>query len=258
MNLGLVNSVWIGSPLDTAEGIHKTREIGFDSIDVAADPLEIDIVERARIRNACREAGLPVDAVCCAALGIADFNRTVRRFHIDRCMEHLDLVYELEGRILSLGIGEYVWQQQVIPPREQWKWAVEGVRELGEYAAALGLCVAIEMEPWPMSIIHVIEEMNEFLCEVDCPAVRASLDLSRLATAEIAKFAGRIAQVRLECGEGDAMLLAEIQRTGFDGALSVRLRPGTAAGEVAGQVAEAYRRAGRLMREAGVARPASA
>lgn len=232
MNLGLVC---------TANAIQQAGEIGFDSIDIVADPLEIDVVERKRIRDACREAGLAVNAVCCAALGIADFNRVVRRFHIDRCMEHLDLAYELEGRNLSLSIGEYLWQKQVVPPREQWEWAVEGVRELGEYAAPLGLCIAVEMEPSAMSLIHSLDDMNAFLCDADCAAVQANLNLSGLSSPEgLAKFAGRTAQVRLLNGEGDSRVLAEIRRIGLDGTVSVAV--------TAGQAAEAYRRAGALLR----------
>jgi hypothetical protein len=42
VKLGLINSAWFGSPVGTAECIRLTREIGFDSIDIAADPMEID------------------------------------------------------------------------------------------------------------------------------------------------------------------------------------------------------------------------
>ena len=84
MKLGLINSAWLGTPISTAEGIRKTKEIGFDTIDISADPLDIDIRERRLIKDACRAAGLPVISVCCCALGIADFNPPVRRFHVQR------------------------------------------------------------------------------------------------------------------------------------------------------------------------------
>ena len=68
MKLGLINSAWLGSPVGTAEGIRRSREIGFDTIDIMADPLEIDVKERRLIKDTCREAGLPVISVCCCAL----------------------------------------------------------------------------------------------------------------------------------------------------------------------------------------------
>ena len=38
-----------------------------------------------------------------------------------------------------LVIGEYIWNQEVIPPEEQWKTGAENVRRLGDYAGKLGL-----------------------------------------------------------------------------------------------------------------------
>jgi len=49
MKLGLISSAWLGSPVGTAEGIRLTKEIGFDTIDIFADPMEIDIRERRLI-----------------------------------------------------------------------------------------------------------------------------------------------------------------------------------------------------------------
>ena len=132
MKLGLINSAWSNSLLDTAKGIHKTKAIGFDTIDIFADPLESDVKERRLIRDACKDATLPVISVVCCALGIADFNASVRRFHIARVKNHLDFAYELEAQNVLLVIGEYVWQKEIITPAEQWNWAAIAVREVGD------------------------------------------------------------------------------------------------------------------------------
>ena len=50
MKLGLINSAWAQAGRDTAYGIAQTRAIGFDSIDIFADPLDIDAAERALIK----------------------------------------------------------------------------------------------------------------------------------------------------------------------------------------------------------------
>ena len=52
-----------------------------------------------------------------------------------------------EGDLL-LVLGEYIWEQQVIPPAEQWATGVRNVRELGKYAADLGVHIALELEPF--------------------------------------------------------------------------------------------------------------
>ena len=46
MKLGLINSAWVQAGRGTAFGIRKTKEIGFDSIDIFADPLDMDVNEK--------------------------------------------------------------------------------------------------------------------------------------------------------------------------------------------------------------------
>ncbi len=202
MKLGLISSAWLGTQVDMETGIRLTKEIGFDSIDIFADPLETTAVERRSIRRACAEAGLPVISLPCCALGIADFNAPVRKFHLERAKAYLDFCCELDARNLLLVLGEYIWQQEVIPPRDQWRWAVEEVRALGEYAGAMNLEVALELEPFHLSIVNSVEKMDRFLRDVGHAAVRANVDISHLELAHdppqaLAQLSGRIAHAHL-------------------------------------------------------------
>src|SRR5437867_1539646 len=139
MKLGLINSAWAQTGRDTAFGIHTTRQIGFDSIDIFADPLSIDTKEKKLIKDESDRAGLPIVSVACVAVGLVDFNPSVQRFHVDRVKAYLDMAYAFEARNVLLVLGEYIWQREVIPPAEQWAAAVKNVRVLGSYAADLGL-----------------------------------------------------------------------------------------------------------------------
>ena len=38
LELGMISSAWHGTGLSMADGIRKTKEIGFDAYDVAEDP----------------------------------------------------------------------------------------------------------------------------------------------------------------------------------------------------------------------------
>ena len=143
MKLGLINSAFAQAGKGTRFGLEQTKKLGFDTVDIFTDPLDIDADERRLLREVCDELELPIVSLCCVALGLVDFNPSVRRFHIDRCCRFLDLTAELGGSNLLLVLGEYVWQQEVIPPAEQWRAGVEAVRELGRHAADRGVRIAI-------------------------------------------------------------------------------------------------------------------
>jgi len=271
MKLGVINSAWLGTSVTTAEGIRKTKEIGFDTIDISADPLDIDIKERRLIKDTCREAGLPVISVCCCALGIADFNPSVQRFHVSRCKAHLDFVYELEAKNLLLVLGEYIWQQEVIPARAQWQFAVDNVRALGEYAASLGVEVAIEIEPFKLSIVNTLDKMDQFLKDVGHAAVRANLDISHLALAStppesISNLRGRIAHVHFSDCDGKVHgdlppgrgvvnfipYLQQLKNLGFQGTISIELEYSPQPEKIVEWVTEAYQETNRLMQSLGI------
>ncbi len=271
MKLGLINSAWLGSPVGIADGIRYTKEIGFDTIDILADPTEIDVRERRLIRDTCLEVDIPVISVCCCALGIADFNASVRQFHLRRVESHLDFCYELEARNLLLVLGEYVWQREVIAPDDQWRWAVEQAREAGEYAASLGLEIAIELEPFRESIVNSLDKMLEFLDEVDHPQVRANLDISHLHLSKspasgIGRLKGRIAHVHLsDCDgkkHGDLPLgrgvvdfppyLEALRDTGYNGVVSIELEYSPEPHKILEWVREAYTKTAELMDGAGI------
>ena len=273
MKLGLISSAWLGTPVDTAHGIQLTREIGFDSIDIFADPMEISPQERKTIRQTCKEQNLPVVSTVCCALGIADFNKPVREFHTNRAKQYLDFCYELDGKNLLLVVGEYIWQQEVIAPADQWKWAVEHVRELAEYAGGLGLEIAIELEPFHLSIVNNVEKMAQFLKDVDHPQARANVDISHLALAknsaeQLGALKGKIAHVHLSDCDGKVHgdlppgrgavdfppYLKALANSDFDGTISIELEYSPQPEKIVDWVREAYTSTDRLMKAAGITR----
>src|SRR5437763_16657555 len=114
MQLGLINSAWVQANQPTEFGLRKTKEIGFDTVDVFIDPLDIDIKERRLIKDECDRLKLPIVPIACVAVGLIDFNSSVQRFHVERVKKYLDLAYEYEAQHVLLVPGADIWTQQVI------------------------------------------------------------------------------------------------------------------------------------------------
>ena len=271
MKLGLINSAWAQAGRDTAFGIRTTKAIGFDTIDIFADPLDLDARERRLIHRECERAGLPIIGIACVAVGLIDFNPSVQRFHLERCRRYLDLAYEYEAKNLLLVLGEYIWERQVIPPAEQWKTGVRNVRELGKYAADLDLVLALELEPFNLSLIRNVETMLRFLQEVDHPAVRANIDVSHLHLSgtpaeELRRLQGRATHVHISDCDGKVHgdlppgrgvvdfepYLREIKALAIDGAISIELEYSPQPERIVEWVREAYEATDRLLCQAGL------
>jgi D-psicose/D-tagatose/L-ribulose 3-epimerase len=271
VEIALVDAVWEGSPFEGAPGIVKARELGFDSLEVAFDPWGRPPAELERFAGDVHSGGLPVRSVICVSLGIGgDYNHSVQRFHVERAKGHLDLAATLGAGNLLFVIGEYIWQQEIIPAEDQWDAAVRNVREVAEYAAGLGLELALELEHWRYAFLNSIPAVLRFMDAVAVPACKANLDLNHLwamgvEPGEVAALAGRISHAHIsDChgevyenlppGRGTAPLgayLAALIRTGFDGALSLELGPPAAGEDVEAWVAEGYRETRALLEASG-------
>jgi D-psicose/D-tagatose/L-ribulose 3-epimerase len=273
MQLGLINSAWAQAGRDTAYGIRMTKSLGFDTIDIFADPLDMGVKERLHIKRECDKAGLPIVSIACVAVGLIDFNPSVQRFHLQRSRAYIDLACEYQAKNVLLVIGEYIWEKQVIAPPEQWQTGVKNLRELGRYAADLDVKIALELEPFKLSLLNNVDTMVRFIDEVDLPAVRANIDISHLqlsgtAPEELRRLKGKAIHVHLSDCDGKvhgdlppgrgvvnfAPYLREIKSLGIDGAISIELEYSPQPDKIAEWVREAYEATAKLMREANLRR----
>ena len=271
MRLGMINSAWFGSAFEGRPGLEKTKEIGFQAVDILADPLDLSPQARKALVQDVLDVGLPVPSVIVVAVGFSDFNPSIRRFHLDRAKQHIDLGAELGARLMVVALGEYIWQHEVIPPEAQWHWAVETTRELGDYAAEKGLELAMELEPFDLSLINTIDKLAKFIEDVDHPAVKANIDCSHLwlmglDASEILKLSGRIIHSHFsDCngethgdlppGRGNTPLrsyLAALEQAGFTGVISLELEYAPNPAQIVEWVTEAYEQTRKMMSALGV------
>jgi len=272
MQLGLINSAWAQAGRETAYGIAMTKEFGFDTIDIFADPLDTPRAEVERIKSECDRVGLPIISVACVAVGLVDFNPSVQRFHVDRVKAYLDMTRSFEARNLLLVLGEYIWQREVIPPAEQWATGVKNVRAIGEYAALLGLEIALELEPFHQSLLNDVASMARFLDDVDHPAVKANLDISHLVLSHqpasmVEQLRGRVAHVHISDCDGKVHgdlppgrgivdfvpYLEAIRQLGIDDlTVSIELEYSPEPDKIVDWVREAYASTSKLMSQTGL------
>lgn len=271
MKLGLINSAWAQAGRDTVWGLQKTKELGFDTVDIFADPLDIDVQERCRIKRECDRLDLPIVSIACVAVGLIDFNPSVQRFSVDRVKAYLDLAYEYEARNVLLVLGEYIWNQEVIPPAEQWAIGIRHCRTLAEYAAKLGVQIALELEPFPLSLLNNVDRMVKFIDDVGHPALQANIDVSHLCLSHVAPeelrlLKGKAIHVHISDCDGKKHgdlppgrgvvdflpYLREIKALGIDGCVSVELEYSPDPDRIEAWVTEAYRETDKLMQAVGL------
>ena len=263
----MINSAWEQHGVSLVDGLKKTKELGFDCVDIFEDPTEPNADGRiATIKETCDELDLPIISVVGVSVGLVDFNPSVQRFHVERCKRYLDMGATFGAKNYLLVIGEYIWQKEVIPPDEQWRFAVENCKILGDYAAEKNLEIVIELEPFHMSLVNTISEMDRFLTDVNNPAVKANIDISHMVLSDsppesLTCLKGRAGHVHIsDCdgkvhgdlppGRGVVQFegyMQAIKDLEFDGAISLELEYAPDPSKIVEWVSEAYASTDRLM-----------
>lgn len=266
MKLGIINSAFSQAGVDTATGLKHISRIGFDCVDIFTEAVGITKKEMNLVSKTCERLNLPIVSLPVVAVGLIDFNEPVREFHVDRCKQFIDLAKHWGASNILLVLGEYIWQREVIPPEEQWKWGIETCRRLGDYADKKGIDIALELEPFRLSLLNNVSSMVSFVKECKHPRVKANIDVSHLVLADTApsdvkQLRGKAIHVHISDCDGKvhgdlppgrgivkfAPYLQAIKELKMDGVVSIELEYSPDPKRIVEWVVEAYRETAKLM-----------
>jgi len=266
MKLGIINSAFQQVGIDTVTGLKQISRIGFDTVDVFTEAVGISRKEVSLVGKTAEKLNLPIVSLPVVAVGLIDFNEPVRDFHVERCKEFIDLARAWRARNILLVLGEYIWQREVIPAAAQWQWGIETCRQIGEYADKKKIDIALELEPFRLSLLHNIPEMIRFVDECNHPRVKANIDISHLvlsdtSPADVKKLKGKAIHVHLSDCDGKvhgdlppgrgvvkfAPYLQAIKELEIDGTVSIELEYAPNPDKIVEWVEEAYRETAKVM-----------
>ncbi len=271
MKLGIINSAFSQTGMDTRTGLDHIARIGFDCVDIFTEAMTIDEAEIRLIKETCERNNLPIVSVVFVAAGLVDFNDPVRDFHVGRAKKFVDLAHVFGAKNILLVLGEYIWQREVIPPEAQWQWGVAGARAIGEYADRFGIEIALELEPFRLSLLNNVPEMVRFIDDCAMPNIKANIDISHLvlsdtSPAELEALRGKATHVHISDCDGKvhgdlppgrgvvkfAPYLQAIKDLDFDGAVSLELEYSPDPDKIVEWVEEAYHATDKRMMQVGL------
>jgi sugar phosphate isomerase/epimerase len=267
MKLGIINSAFGQAGVDTAAGLQHIARIGFDCVDIFTEAMTISPQEKRTIARTCEKENLPIVSLPVVATGLIDFNDPVRDFHVARCKTFLDLAAEFGAKNIVLVLGEYLWQREVISPTDQWGWALATCRILGDYADQKNVDIALELEPFRLSLLNNVDEMVRFIEECAHPRVRANIDVSHLVLSDsgpdsLLRLKNKSIHVHISDCDGKVHgdlppgrgivkftpYLQAIKELQMEGAISIELEYSPDPARIVEWVEEAYRETDRLLR----------
>lgn len=225
--------IFAGRPLEHVLAL--LREAGYDGLEVNGEPGRdtralADAVEGAGLRATGTTAicNWPTDE-----RDLAHPEREARRCAVDYYRGCVDLAVGVGAPVVGL-IPAAVGRVDALTSRQrEWRWAVEGVREVALYAAERGVAVAVEaINRYETHLVNRVEQALELAEESEVRATGVIADAFHMqleepdSAAAIESAGARLAALhladsnRLGLGTGQlalSPLVEAARRIGFDG-----------------------------------------
>ena len=144
---------------DIAESIDRLARLGYDAVEIEGEP---ETHDPKRIKKLAEDAGLAVGSVCpnfTAERDLSHPDEDVRNAALAYLREVSGFAAELGAPLFIVAPTEYPRVEPVADPHDEWKWAVEGIRQTGEHAGSLGLDLTLEC--WNRYGTYMLNRLDE-------------------------------------------------------------------------------------------------
>jgi D-psicose/D-tagatose/L-ribulose 3-epimerase len=192
---GVASLIWTedfsknGLPL-----IQKAKSLGFDVIDISMTNAEKFPVKA--VKKAAKDAGIEVVTTIGMPknCNLISPDPSIRKNGVNKLQNLVDINMEIDSKLLG-GVIYAAWGYISGKPRtaDEWKWSVEGMRQVGEYAKKAG-DVVLAVEPvgrFESHFLNIAEDAVRYCKEVGTGNVKVHLDAFHMIREE-SSFTGAV------------------------------------------------------------------
>ncbi len=129
---------------DVQKSIDRLARLGYDAIELAGEP---DAFDTGAVRKSLEQTGVKVGSICSIYTGDRDLahpDPAIRKIGVDYVKSVADFAAELECPTMIVAPSVVGKLKPLAGDDEERKWAVEGIRAGGEYAASIGVNLTLE------------------------------------------------------------------------------------------------------------------
>lgn len=144
---------------DVSVSIDRLARLGYDAVEVEGEP---DSHDPKRMKKLAEDAGLSVGSVCpnfTAERDLSHPDPDVRNGALTYLHGVTEFAAEAGAQLFIVAPTAYARLQPIAEPRDEWLWAVDGIRTAGERAASLG--VDLTLECWNRYGTYMLNRLDE-------------------------------------------------------------------------------------------------
>ncbi|MCA0756594.1 sugar phosphate isomerase/epimerase [Paenibacillus sp. N4] len=153
---------------DFASSVNRLSKFGYDAIELVGEP---DYYDFKQVRKLTAESGLKVSSICSIYNSERDLGHPDPGMRT-RAVEYVKRIARMSAEVgaptMIVAPAANMRIKELGSREDEWKWAVEGIREGGEYAAKLGVNLCIEAwNRYETYMLNRLDQAAAMMKEVD-------------------------------------------------------------------------------------------
>jgi sugar phosphate isomerase/epimerase len=163
--------VYYGERVD--KSIQRVAKSGYDAIELIGEPTQYNAAE---VKQLCDDAGIGVSSICSIFTGqqrdLVHPDARMRQATVQYCRDVADLAAGVGAPVFIVAPSPVGKMAPLADPKQEWQWAVEGIRQAADYAQTKGVKICIEAwNRYETYFINRIDQALALMREVDRPNV---------------------------------------------------------------------------------------
>lgn len=162
---------------DIEVGIKRLAKFGYDGVDIVGEPEQYDV---KKIKCLLEENKIEASSICAVFNEERDFvasDPEIRKNAVKYVKECVDFAAGIGAKSISIQASACMKTCAQASEEEEWKWAVEGIRQAGQYAGEKG--IRLTLEAWNRYETYLINRLDQALKmveEINLPSVGVMAD----------------------------------------------------------------------------------
>jgi sugar phosphate isomerase/epimerase len=124
--------------------VERLSNYGYDGVEFVGQPDKVDTKEIRKLLRKYKIMASSVIPIYTSDKDLVSANGSVRRVGIEYVKDCVRMAYEIEAPVVVVAPSACMKVYPQAAPEQEWNWAVTGILEAGEYAASLGINLALE------------------------------------------------------------------------------------------------------------------
>jgi sugar phosphate isomerase/epimerase len=160
-----------------SKGIERIARSGYDAVELVGEPSQFNLDQ---LKSDLASHRIPVSSIVSIYTPERDLissNPSVRANTVTYVKGNIDFAVEIGAGIVTLTPQACMKIIAEAPRQQEWAWAVEGAKQIAEYAGEKGVRVVVE--PWnryEAYLINRLEQSIAFVDEVGLPSIGCMAD----------------------------------------------------------------------------------